>query len=299
MIVFDEVAHTYTDQRTGAVLPSVTQIIGKVYGTGLENAPSHFVERAAEKGTVIHKEIENYLKTGEHGETKEFEVWHKWFGFGNPIYGWPLTSEFNPKVEFLISSFTENGSFAGTADFLANGFIYDWKTCKTATKKQIKKWQMQLSMYCYALRQMGNIVNEPLKVVHITDKVEVINVDYLGDEWVEETIRKYYSGEKVEQKPETSLQTVDEKTLVHFGNVLKQIAELEKSIEPIREQIKAEMEKRQILALKAGNVSVTYVCPTTRETFDTKRFKAENVDLYKQYTKTSEVKSSIRIKLGE
>jgi hypothetical protein len=59
------------------------------------------------------------------------------------------------------------------------------------------------------------------------------------------------------------------------------------------------MEKRKILALKAGNVSVTYVSPTKRETFDTKRFKAENVDLYKQYIKTSEVKSSIRIKVGE
>ena len=145
---------------------------------------------------------------------------------------------------------------------------------------------------------MGYIVNEPLKVVHITDKVEVINVDYLGDEWVENTVKMYYEGQKVGSKPETSLQTVDEKTLSQFGSVLKQIAELEKSIEPIREQIKAEMEKRKILALKVDNVSVTYVSPTTRETFDTKRFKAENVDLYKQYIKTSEVKASIRIKLG-
>ena len=158
---------------------------------------------------------------------------------------------------------------------------------------------MQLSMYCYALRKMGNIVNEPLKVVHITDKVEVINVDYLGDEWVENTVKMYYEGQKAESKPETSLQTVDEHTVAHFGNVLKQIAELEKSIEPIREQIKAEMEKRGILALKACGVSVAYVAPTKRETFDTKRFKAENVDLYKQYTKTSEVKSSIRIKIED
>ena len=292
-ITFDEEKHQYTNARTGEVLPSVTQIINAVYGSGLEQAPSKFVERAAEKGSKIHAEIDTYLTKGTIGETPEFKTWLNWSGFSKKnIYCAYL-------AEYIVSTDTKYGSFAGTVDFFANGFVYDWKTSKTATRKQLEKWQMQLSMYCYALRQMGNIVNEPLKVVHITDKVEVINVEYLGDEWVENTVKMYYEGQKVENKPETSLQTVDEKTLAHFGNVLKQIAELEKSIEPIREQIKAEMEKRKILALKAGNVSVTYVAPTKRETFDTKRFKAENVDLYKQYTKTSEVKSSIRIKLGE
>lgn len=292
-IMFDEVSHTYTDTVTGNIIPSVTQIISTVYGSGLEQAPSHFVERAAEKGTVIHKEIDAYLRKGAGlGTTPEFVNWENWFiNYRSPYDKY--------ESEFIVYAKTTYGSFAGTVDFFANGFVYDWKTSKTATRKQLEKWQMQLSMYCYALRQTGNIVNEPLKVVHITDKVEVINVDYLGDEWVENTVKMYYEGQKVENKPETSLQTVDEQTLTHFGDVLKRIAELEKSIEPIREQIKAEMEKRRILALKAGNVSVTYVSPTTRETFDTKRFKAENVDLYKQYTKKSEVKSSIRIKLGE
>ena len=289
-IMFDEVAHTYTVTETGEMPPSATKIIGDVYGTGLEGAPKPFVDRASKKGSIFHNEVKIYKDTGKLGESEEFKVWHKWFCYN---------SHWEGDSEKIVYAKTPYGSFAGTVDFLCNGWIYDWKTSKTATRKQLEKWQMQLSMYCYALRQMGNIVNEPLKIVHITDKVEVIYVDYLGDEWVEETVRKYYASEKVESKPETSLQTVDEQALAKFGNVLKQIAELEKSIEPIREQIKAEMEKRKILNLKAGNVSVTYIAPTTRETFDTKRFKAENVDLYKQYTKVSEVKSSIRIKLGE
>ena len=292
-IMFDEVAHTYTDTTTGKVIPSVTQIISAVYGSGLEQAPSYFVERAAEKGTVIHKEIDAYLTKGTLGETPEFQTWYNWANFGGQnVYCAYL-------AEHIVSAETQNGYFAGTVDFLANGFLYDWKTSKTATRKQLDKWQKQLSFYCYALRKMGNIVNEPLKVVHITDRVEVINVDYLGDEWVEETVRKYYAGEKVEQKPETELQTIDKNTVEKFSNALKQIALLEKEIEPIREQIKAEMEKRGILALKLGEVNISYVASTKRKTFDTKRFKAENADMYEQYTKESEVKSSIRIKLGE
>ena len=59
----------------------------------------------------------------------------------------------------------------------------------------------------------------------------------------------------------------------------------------------AEMEKRGILNLDLGNVSITYVAPTKRKTFDSTRFKAEHADLYGQYQKESDVKSSIRIKL--
>ena len=194
-IMFDEVAHTYTDTVTGNIIPSVTQIINAVYGSGLEQAPSKFVERAAEKGSKIHAEIDTYLTKGTIGETPEFQTWLNWSGFGKKnVYCAYL-------AEHVVSTDTKYGSFAGTVDFFANGFVYDWKTSKTATRKQLEKWQMQLSMYCYALRQMGNIVNEPLKVVHITDRVEVINVDYLGDEWVENTVKMYYEGQKVENKP--------------------------------------------------------------------------------------------------
>lgn len=292
-ITFDEEKHEYTNARTGEVLPSVTQIINAVYGSGLENAPSQFVERAADKGHKVHSEIDAYLTSRKMGETKEFKAWLDWSGFGvTNVYCSYL-------AEYIVSAKTKYGSFAGTVDFYSSGWLCDWKTSKTATRKQVEKWQMQLSMYCYALRQMKSIVNEPLKIVHITDKVEVIYVDYLGDKWVENTVKMYYEGKNVESKPETSLQTVDEQALAKFGNVLKQIAELEKSIEPIREQIKAEMEKRKILALKTGNVSISYIVAHKSKKFDVERFKAENVDLYKQYTKVSEVKSSIRIKLGE
>lgn len=290
-IVFDEERHEYANAKTDEVLPSVTQIIGQVYGTGLENAPSYFVERAAGKGTAVHKEIDTYLKTGKQGKTPEFAKWHEWFCFRGAVTNMYF-------CEQVIYANTKNGSFAGTLDFFGNGFIYDWKTSKTATRQQIKKWQMQLSFYCYALRQLGKEVNEPLKVVHITDKgVEVINVDYLGDDFVEETMRLYSAGEKVEQKPETSLQTVNENTLATLGNVLKQIAELEKSIAPIKEQIKDEMEKRGILTLKAGDVVISYVSAHKAKKFDSARFKADNAEMYEQYTKESEVKSSIRIKL--
>ena len=43
------------------------------------------------------------------------------------------------------------------------------------------------------------------------------------------------------------------------------------------------------------NMRLTYIDPTTKETFDSKRFKEEHPESYKKYIKTTKVKSSIRI----
>ena len=286
-IVFDEIGHTYTDEH-GTVLPNPTSIIGKVYGTGLEKAPSFFVERAANKGHDRHSEFDTYLKTGKQGTSAEFWSWHKWFNYSNGAWG-------NYESEKIVFATTKHGPFAGTLDFYGNGFIYDWKTCKTATRQQVKKWQMQLSFYCYAMRQMGYAVNEPLKIVHVNgSNLEVINVDYLGDKFVEETMRLYSTGEKPEEKPQ-ELQTVSQKDLALLEDTLFQIETLEEVAEEIKARIKAEMERRGILNLKIGRANISYVAGTTRQTFDSKKFKEDDPDLYAIYLKDTVVKPSVRI----
>lgn len=286
IITFDEKKHAYTDEK-GNQIPSVTQILGKVYGTGLEKAPSYFVERAAEKGTAIHKEIETYIQTGEMGQSKEFKAWLEIF---------KISLHFMDKQgsEMIIFADTPYGQFAGTVDLLANGFLYDWKTCKTATRAQIAKWQKQLSFYCYALRQMGQWVNLPLNIVHLTDKCDIIKVDYLGDEFVEETMRLYSAGE-VAEKPQYDLETVSQKDLALLEDTLFQIESLEKVADSIRSKIKDEMERRGILDLQIGKVKMTYVAGTIRQTFDSKKFKEDDPDLYAVYLKDMVVKPSVRI----
>ena len=286
MIRFDPENHLYFDDK-GFIVPSVTQILGAVYGTGLENAPTEFVNRAADKGHAVHKEIETYLKTREKGESPEFQAWHKHFGQTFPVMA--------GESEKIVSAETSYGAFAGTVDLFGNGFIYDWKTCKTATKQQVSKWQKQLSFYCYALRKMGQAVNEPLKIVHVNGgDLEVVNVDYLGDKFVEETM-KLYADNKQPEKPTYELQTVSKSDLQTLEDTLFQIDTLEKVVSNIREKIKDEMERRKILDLQVGRVKMTYVAGTIRQTFDSKKFKQDDPDLYAVYLKNTEVKPSLRI----
>jgi hypothetical protein len=91
------------------------------------------------------------------------------------------------------------------------------------------------------------------------------------------------------------------------AEVSNQIAEFERAMKAIKEQeealkeaIRAEMEARGILKIEdeTNGMTITYVAPTTRETFDSKKFKADNPDMYDEYVKLSPVKSSIRIKLN-
>ena len=69
----------------------------------------------------------------------------------------------------------------------------------------------------------------------------------------------------------------------------------------MRDELKArlleEMEERGIIRLESDEVAVTRLLPTTRETFNSKKFREDNPVLYDEYVKLSPVKSSLRIKV--
>lgn len=85
--------------------------------------------------------------------------------------------------------------------------------------------------------------------------------------------------------------------IAEFERAMKAIKEQE---EALKEAIKAEMETKGILSVKdeTNGMTISYIAPTTRETFDSKKFKADNPDMYDDYVKLSPVKSSIKIKLN-
>ena len=57
------------------------------------------------------------------------------------------------------------------------------------------------------------------------------------------------------------------------------------------------MENNGVTKFDGDGIKISYVAETTRETFDSKQFKADMPDLYNEYVKFSKVKSSVRIKV--
>ena len=88
------------------------------------------------------------------------------------------------------------------------------------------------------------------------------------------------------------------------GTTAKHIAEFEKMAKDIKAKedelkkaILTEMESKGIIKLETDELTISYVASTDRETFDSKKLRADNPDLYDEYIRMSTVKPSIRIKL--
>lgn len=84
------------------------------------------------------------------------------------------------------------------------------------------------------------------------------------------------------------------KAIITLENKIKELKDTE---DVLRQQILKEMEEKNIIKVDNGDLAITYVAETYKETFDSKTFKKDNESLYNQYVKISPVKASIRIKV--
>ena len=67
----------------------------------------------------------------------------------------------------------------------------------------------------------------------------------------------------------------------------------------IKRDLQEAMEKYDVKKWDNDVFSATYVAPTTRKIFDSKRFEKELPELFEEYQTTSDVKGSVRIKYKE
>ena len=82
--------------------------------------------------------------------------------------------------------------------------------------------------------------------------------------------------------------------IADFERKMKEIKEAEDSL---KQGILNEMEQKGILKVETAEITISYIAPSDRETFDSKRFKSDHADLFDEYVRMSPVKSSVRIKV--
>jgi len=90
------------------------------------------------------------------------------------------------------------------------------------------------------------------------------------------------------------------------GKISEAVAQMQTELElrqktanELKETIKLAMIENNVKKFENDIVSFTYVAPTTRTALDTTRLKEEKPDLWEEYSKTSEVKDSVRIKIKD
>lgn len=88
-----------------------------------------------------------------------------------------------------------------------------------------------------------------------------------------------------------------------IANELREILLAKKTISEREEEIKSQLLKEMTLKdiIKIENeiegIEITRILPTERETFNSKRLKEDNPDLYDEYITMTPVKSSLRLKV--
>lgn len=283
MISFNEEKHEYT--LDGKVLISVTQLMKKHgLSPNYGEVPAAILRAKAERGTLIHKEIEDFIKNGEIGFTTEMLNFRKYVETQN--------------IKVLASEIiVYNDIVAGTVDLLLDGeVIADIKTTATLHQDAIS-WQ--LSIYNFLL---DNKFTKG-QVYHF-DKDGNLNVVDIPLKPVEE-VGKLLECEKngVLYRPPAIVSDSQLMQIVELETIIKhydeQKKQAEKQAQELRDALLEAMEQNGVKTMENERIRITYTAPTTRQSVDSALLKKEQPSIYEQYLKTSNVKAKLTITLKE
>lgn len=128
--VFNNDWHTY--RLNGKLLPSVTQLLDD--GT-YDNVDADILKYAQDKGTLVHKEVQEWLESGKEGFTDEFYQ--------------------------FVELFTAN------KELFENEAIFDIKTYAVASPKNREKCYKQTSKYADAVEYLTKRKPKKLYLIHL------------------------------------------------------------------------------------------------------------------------------------
>ena len=271
-------------------LISVTQLMQKHgLAPNYGDVPSEVLRAKAERGSLVHKEIEEYIKEGNIGFTNEL------IEFINADKGEVLKSEFK----------VNNDIVAGTVDLLLyknNEYII--ADLKTTSELHIDAVSWQLTIYAYLLSKINPMIKVTKgQAFHFNKDGNLNIVDIVLKPF--EEIDRLMECERNDEKFEVKKIASDEQLmqLLEVEALIKSIEEKKKKAEEQAKELRAElmkaMEANGVKSFENDLIRITYVAPSTRQSIDSAKLKKEQPEIYANYLKSSEVKASLRITLKE
>ena len=285
MIEFNEEKHEYT--LNGKKLISVTQLMKKHgLAPNYDNVPVEVLKNKAQRGSLVHKEIEEYLKD-------------KKFGFTDELYEFVEYLKNNKNINALRSEFiVHNDIVAGTVDLLIQeGESLVIADIKTTTKLHKEAIRWQLSIYAY----LSGLDIKSGRALHFNDGLKVVEFELLPMEEVANLMECERCNQLYKKELDLSNNVLEE--LYKVEQVIKYYEdkkeEAEKQAKEMRQALMKAMEKANISNFENDHIKITYVAPTVRKSIDSTRLKKEQPSIYDEYQKESNVKASLRITIKE
>lgn len=297
-IFFDEIDHSYVSEY-GQVFTPVTTIVGKTpRAVDFSRLPNKEAVRAsANRGTMIHGELEAFVKRGEVGITKTLE----WFK--RVLY--PLFTDWESEV--IVYSDKEDAPYAGTIDLICRDkdswVIIDLKTGGHETV------DYQTSLYKRAFCKRRGIDPDKVRLAcidaHDEDAINFFGVRTISEAWLDNLLT-CYAYDMPYSEPLPTLKGFNETQIQNLMGIESYISAIEMDLKKLteerdryREELFKAMDDALVDTFEMGSIKVTRVKETTSKSFDSKAFKADHADLYEQYTKDVRKKGYLKVTIRD
>lgn len=291
-VKFNKKNHTYTlikENGEKCNLTSVTTLLKK-HGISPDysNVNENVLEAKAERGSVIHEELEQFINHKQIGFTGELEQF---------IAACKAKNILPSKSEFMVW----NDEIAGTVDVAGvidgQTFLGDFKTTVTLHREAVA-WQ--LSLYAYLLNEKF----DKLLCIHFPDAetCKVVEIQPIPTEEIERLLECERNCE-LYQKKTLELDTVSCEKIITIQQELKSLDDRKKELEQTESELKKmlieKMEETGVKSIDNDYFKITYIAPSIRETLDFAKLKKELPEVANQYVKTTAIKASVRITLKD
>jgi len=287
-VLFNQEKHTYTNKITGETYKGITgTLIHRLFPNKYKDIPKAVLDRAAEKGSIVHETIELTETIGITPNSEEGKNYLKL----KEAYG----------LKFLESEYTVSDleHYATNIDgiYEVEDNIVDIADYKTTAKfdKESVSWQLSICAYFLELNNPHIKVRKLFGIWLRGCIAQLIEVERHSDAEVKALIEADQKDVAYDYSPAfPDYITENETTLYVLG---KRIKELSEEYDAIKEEVLSKMIENNDKSFDTGKILITLVSPSSKDKFDSNKFKTDHADLYGQYIKTSQTKESLKLTL--
>lgn len=186
-------SHTYICD--GEIVPSITQILKLKFGGKYDHVNRQTLQKASEKGTMVHEAIEKYCKYGYESdlpELRNFKFLQRAYKFDVlwnevpvilSVDGEPVSAG---RLDLVIEKIGEDGVLNGERG------IADIKRTSTLDKEYLA---YQLNLYRIAYQQCYGMKIDFLKGIHLREeKRKYVDIP-INEEMAMELVKEYMKGQ--------------------------------------------------------------------------------------------------------
>lgn len=288
-VSFEDITHSYLLDNE-VYLMGVTSLMKKHgLAPNYEGIPAEVLQKAAERGSKVHQDIEDYCNGKEVVMTPSLKAY---IGCGVKAIA----------NEYLVS---DNEIVASSIDIVAdagNGKV-NLIDIKTTSVLHLEPLSWQLSIYTFLFKfQNPDIEVAGLYGLHIkSGKAQLLQVPRKDDSEIIDLL--FCEREDLPFIPKTKeLPTATKDMLTTLEDVTAQITLIKTSLKEaedikkaIEQKIIAEMEEKALKTLENGPMKVTYIAPYTREGVDAKKLQEAMPEVYDRYKKITNIGASIKV----